>query len=249
MTVVLCADSITKSYTAERRVLTAATLRAVAGSVTYLVGLNGCGKSTLLQVASGALTADNGTVSYKGRSYLRPRWPVLARHGLYYLPDRELLSPTRTIRQHLEIIDRKWHLAGYAAAVRICELEPLLDQPCVELSTGERRRAEVATAFARQPDCLLADEPYRNLDPQDGEIVAVALAEMASNGCAVVVTGHEVEQLMWHVDSVLWCTDGTTYELGPPEEALTHWRFVQKYIGEGRAERMLAERRERDVAT
>lgn len=240
MTVVLRADSIGKSYE-DRAVLSSATLRAVAQTITYLVGRNGCGKTTLLRVAAGELTPNSGVVSFKNHALLRPRWHLLARQGFVYLPDRALLSPDRTVRQHLNAVIRQFHLPDYGTAVESCKLGPLLDRRCGALSTGERRRAEVATALARRPDCLLADEPYRNLDPEDRGIVAAAIRGLAAQGCAVVVTGHEVEDLVLSVDTVVWCTDGTTYELGTPHEALTHWRFVRSYLGEGRAEQILAE--------
>ncbi len=240
MTLVLRADSIRKSY-GTRAVLNAATLRATAGTLTYLIGRNGCGKSTLLRIAAGELTPDGGVVSYKGRAALRQRWHRLARDGFSYLPDRDLLSPRRTVRQHLDAVVAQFRLAGYGSAVETCQLEALLDARCGELSTGERRRAEVATILVRRPDCLLADEPYRHIDPVDRQIIAAALREITAQGCAVIVTGHEVADLVLSVDAVVWCTDGTTYELGTPQQALTDWRLVKDYLGEGRASDLLAE--------
>lgn len=240
MTVVLRADSIGKSY-GNKAVLNSATLRAEAGTVTYLIGRNGCGKSTLLRIAAGELAPNSGVVTFKGRALLQPRWHRLARAGFAYLPDRELLSPNRTVRQHLNAVIRQFGHADYEGAVKSCGLELFLDSYCGTLSTGERRRAEVATILARRPDCLLADEPYRNLDPADRTTVAAALRDLASTGCAVVVTGHEVEDLVLSVDTIVWCTDGTTYELGTPQEALTHWRLVGSYLGEIRAKQLLAE--------
>jgi len=237
MTVVLRADCIGKSY-GRSKVLSAATLRATAGAITYLVGRNGCGKSTLLRIAGGALRADSGVVFFRSVPSLRPRWHLMAREGFACLPDRELLAPNRTVRHHLDAVLRQYRLSGYGPAVETCQVDPLLDRRCGGLSEGERRRAEVATTLARRPVCLLADEPYRNLDPADRTIIAGALRQLASEGCAVVVTGHEVEDLLLSVDAVVWCTDGTTYELGTPRDALTHWRFVSSYVGPARADRL-----------
>ena len=240
MSIVLRADSIKKSY-GDKSVLTSATLRAVQGKLTYLIGRNGCGKSTLLRIAAGDLEADNGVVFYKGKVSLRPRWHRMARDGFAYLPDCELLSPNSTVRDHLDAVVSQFGLDGYGAAVETCNIAPLMDRRCGVLSTGERRRAEVATLLVRRPDCLLADEPYRNLDPLDRRVIAAALRTVTDQGCAVVVTGHEVEDLLLSVDSVSWCTDGTTYELGTPREALTNWRLVQTYLGGNRAKELLAE--------
>ena len=237
MTIVLRADSIGKSF-GENPVLRTATLRATAGQVVYLVGRNGCGKSTLLGIAAGELLADHGVLTYKGHAYERPHWPTLARDGFFYLPDREILSPGWSVRRHLDTIVRQFRLPDHRAAVDACRLSALLDERCAALSSGERRRVEVATAVARRPDCLLADEPYRNLDPADRTIIAEALRALATAGCAVVVTGHEIEDLFAMADSLVWCTDRTTYELGSPAEALDHWRFVEEYLGPIRAARL-----------
>lgn len=244
MSAVLLADSIGISFSG-RPVLGAATLRAFTGSVGYLVGRNGCGKSTLLRVISGELTADHGVVTYDGVPRLPPRWHQLAREGFYYLPDRDLLAPDWTPRRHLATITRQFRLPGYEHAAAQCAVTSFLDRPCEALSTGERRRVEVATALARQPRCLVADEPYRNLDPPDRLVIAGALRAMAAAGSAVVVTGHEIEDLFDTADYLVWCTDRTTYELGSPRAALNDWRFVREYLGPGRAAQLAADRRER----
>lgn len=240
MTALLQADCVGKHF-GRTRVLSAATLRAAEGTLTYLVGRNGCGKSTLLRIISGELVSDSGIVFFRGRPMLRPRWHRLAREGFAYLPDRELLAPNRTVRDHLDMVVRQFGLPGYEGTAETCALGSLLDRRCGSLSEGERRRAEVATVLARRPACLLADEPYRNLDPADRLVIAGALRHLTGEGCAVVVTGHEVEELLASVDTVTWCTDGTTYELGTPQEALAHFRFVSGYVGPARADRLRRE--------
>jgi hypothetical protein len=54
---------------------------------------------------------------------------------------------------------------------------------------------------------------------------------LAADGCAVVVTGHEVPTLLGACDHVTWCTAGTTYELGPPAAARAHDSFRRDYLG------------------
>jgi ABC-type multidrug transport system ATPase subunit len=227
---VLRADSIGKSF-GGRTILTAATLRATAGEIGFLVGRNGSGKSTLLRVASGTLVADHGVVTYDGVAYLHPRWPVLARRGLCYLPDRAILSPSRTVRAHLTAIVRQFDLDSYVTAAELCDIVPFLDRRCADLSTGERRRVEVATAVARAPRCLLVDEPFRHVDPPDRTIIGPALRRLASQGCAIIVTGHDVDDLFELADSVVWCASGTTQELGGPAAAAQDWRFAREYLG------------------
>ena len=248
MTLMLRADSIGKSF-GDRRILTAATLRAGVGEIVCLIGRNGCGKSTLLRVASGELSADQGTVFFNGTAYVRPRLPTLASRGLFFLPDRELFSPRRTTRAHLTMISRQFPGSSVADAVRVLSLESLLDRRCDSLSTGELRRAEVAGALVRAPSCLLADEPFRHIDPRDRAVIVEALILVAAQGCAVVVTGHDVEDLFRVASRVVWCTDGTTYELGTPSEAAENWRFGNTYLGASRVARLREDVSNKSAAT
>ena len=228
------ADSIGKRFRG-RSVLSAASLRAPAGAVTFLVGRNGCGKTTLLRIATGYLPADSGFVRLEGRTFLRPRLPTLARLGLLYVPDRDLLTNAFAVGDQLAVMWRQFGRAssgGTAAEVaERVELGALVDRRPSALSEGERRRAEMALALARNPRCLLADEPFRHLSPRDAAIVAGVLRTLADRGCAVVVTGHEVAFLFDVSDRVTWCTSGTTYDLGTSAEARAHRRFCLEYLG------------------
>jgi len=225
---ILVADCIGKKY-ADRWVLNSATLRATRGELRAMLGRNGAGKSTLLRVAAGVIKPDAGIVRFNGIARERVRMPQLAREGLCFVPDRELLSNAFTVREQLAFAGSDRNLIA-STADRV-EIGPLLDARPFELSSGERRRAEVAFAMLRQPTCLLADEPLRNISPIDADALLQVFREIAHNGCAVVITGHEVPAILAAVDHVTWCTAGTTYEMGAPFMARTDERFMRDYLG------------------
>jgi ABC-type multidrug transport system ATPase subunit len=227
---VLRADSMTARFGA-RSVLTSATLRAAAGRVTVLFGRNGAGKSTLLSVAAGLRAADSGVVTFQGTVHLRPWLPTLAREGLFLLPDRDLLSPSMTLRDHFTLFAHRYRRPFVQEAAALVGVRDQLDQSAARCSGGERRRAEVALAWLRGPTCVLADEPYRDVAPAVGEVLSRVFRRMAEDGCAVVVTGHETETLLDLADNIVWCTAGTTYELGTPAQARAHERFQAEYLG------------------
>ena len=225
----LVADCVSKSFGA-RRVLSAGSLRAESGQVRVLFGRNGIGKSTLLKIAAGVVSADSGTVHVNGEALLRPSLPRLARAGVFYLPDHELLSPAFTLGEQLRFFERRFEARSAREAARLAHVEEHLDKRPQALSGGELRRAELALALARRPRCLLADEPFRGIAPIDHDVLSGIFREMAAEGCAVVVTGHEVQTLLALADHVTWCTSGTTYELGAREEALAHEVFRGEYL-------------------
>jgi len=229
---ILVADCVGKRYR-ERWVLRSASLRAQPGELRALLGRNGVGKSTLMKIAAGLVIPDSGTVRFDGRARETTRLHRLAREGLFLLPDHDLLSAAFSIREHLHFVGRAGTPNGMDEAIETLSLGPLLDARPPELSSGERRRAEVALAWVRRPRCLLADEPLRHLAPIDGELLLGVLRSMTADGCAVIVTGHEVPSLLAAAHHVTWCTDGTTYELGPPFMARHDERFMKDFLGRG----------------
>lgn len=224
------ADSVGKSF-GSRTILKAASVWGRAGSITVLFGRNGCGKSTLLKVATGELRADHGVVLFDGRAWLRPRLHELAARGLFYLPDRDLLSRRLTLREQIRAVEWRFGASRTAGILERLQIGHLLDQIPTQLSGGERRRADIAAAWIRAPRCLLADEPFAGIDPADAEVVAKAFREMARDGCALVITGHEVRQLLDTADDIVWMTAGTTHGIGTPEQAVRHEQFRREYLG------------------
>jgi ABC-type multidrug transport system ATPase subunit len=224
------ADSITRSF-GSRTVLRSASIWATRGRITALFGRNGCGKSTLLRIGAGLLAAEQGVVHLAGRVFLRPRLRELATLGMFYLPDRNLLARRFTLREHIR--EAEWHFgAGRTQGiVERLEIGRRLDQLPTELSGGERRRAEIALAWIRAPRCLLADEPFAGIDPADRELIAQVFRDLAGEGCALVVSGHDVPQLLAIADDVVWMTAGTTHGLGAPAAAVANDQFRREYLG------------------
>lgn len=229
----LVADSISRSY-GGTRVLNSARLSASSGQVTGLLGRMGCGKSTLLKICAGILRSESGWVELDGKKFLRPSHASLASKGLFYLGELDNLIRSMTVRAHFDAVRKRFGDHRDDEWFRRLGVEPLLDRPVASLSGGEIKRVEIALAFARKPVCLLADEPLRSVDPILAELVGESFRELARRGCAVVVTGHEVNTLRPFLDSVVLVTSGTTYPLGPPEAAWSHDGFRREYLGSAR---------------
>lgn len=231
---VLSADCVGKRF-GERKVLSAATLHVYPGLVTALAGRNGAGKSTLLRIMVGQMAPDHGVLRFRGRPYTRTHLHRLAREGLFYLPvDRSTLTRTLTLREHFNAIRRRFKRPDTRCPAERLGIASLLDRKVGGYSGGEYRRAELALALIRSPECLIADEPFLGLTPTDMEAVVGALRALARSGTAVVLTGHEIPWLMAASDQVVWMTAGTTRPLGSPEAARCDDAFRREYLGPGR---------------
>jgi ABC-type multidrug transport system ATPase subunit len=227
----LSAESIHKSF-GRRRVLASAGLWARPGTIMALMGINGSGKTTLLKIAAGWMRADHGTVIFKDQAFERPRLPTLADLGLFFLPDRNLLSLTATLRWHFAALKEQFPAANVDEATDALGVEQLLRRKPKTFSGGERRRAALAVALAREPDCLLADEPFLDAEPSDSGALAAAFRTLADRGCAVVIAGQEVHDLMRVADEVVWMRAGTTEHLGTPADAQQNRDFKREYLGQ-----------------
>ncbi len=223
------AESVRKRF-GRRWVLQAAGVWASAGRIAVLLGSNGSGKTTLLRIAVGLLRADDGIVIFDDLRTLKPRLSELARRGLLYLPSDFLACDHYSVRAHLEAVARRFPRARIDEAIALLRLEPLLGRRVRTLSGGERRRTDVAIALARQPRCLLADEPFLGIMPADIELISGALRQLVQQGSAVSLTGHEVTPLLAVADDVYWMTAGTTHLLGSPERARQHEQFQREYL-------------------
>ena len=201
----LAFDSFGKSFDG-KAVLYSASVYAYPGRITALLGRNGSGKSTLLRVGLGLWRA------------------------LFYLPDQDLLSRRLSLGEQLELYAARFG-SSLGDAVEGLRLEGLLDLHVLQLSGGEERRAELALARIATPRCLIADEPFAGQSPLDRALVARELLGHARRGAALVITGHEVDDLFGVADEVVWMYAGTTHLLGTPREAALHHQFRREYLG------------------
>ena len=145
------------------------------GGRLLVTGPNGAGKSTLLQVLAGELVPDRGTVRRPGRvGFLR-------QHTALPDDDRTVLAAFAAARHH----DDEEEAAAELLPLGLFRTSDLAT-PVRALSTGQRRRLELAALVTAPADLLLLDEPTNHLAPALVEELEAALAQYT--GTLVVVT-------------------------------------------------------------
>lgn len=147
------------------------------GVFTAIVGPNGSGKTTLLKLASGVLKPSKGIIVRHGTAIYIPENPLL--YFTMPTPREELLLASRG--DELKMLD----IAEYF------NIKGILDQPLAKLSSGERRRVALASAYLSGFDAYFIDEPTGGLDYESTSLVLSVLEELAERDKAVVIATHD----------------------------------------------------------
>lgn len=230
MSAVLIVDSVAKSYDG-KPALQGACLRAVPGELRALVGVSGSGKSTLMKIGAGVIAPDGGSVYFTGQTYQNMLPGHIASLGLFYIPDRNLLSNAWSVRVQLEMIREQFSGRKSTEALELVGMTQYADETPGRLTNAQRRRVDVAAALVRRPRCVLVDDPYRGIGSMDAADLTRLFRELAATGAAVVVSGYEVPELLAAADRVTWCTGLKTQEMGPPRSAARSPQFRQECLG------------------
>ncbi len=224
-------DCVSK-YFGGRRILSAASLRLASGRVVLLAGRNGAGKSTLLRIAAGCLRPDSGLIRVGGLLVQKPTLARMARAGLFFLPDQQLLTPGLRAGLQMAAVARRYFTMDKIDTVRReLNIGAIDDLTPTQLSTGQLRRVTLALALLRDPAVLLADEPVRGISPIEAELMLRAMRRLAREGAAVVVSGQEVTTLADHCDEIVWCHAGTTRAFASVQAGCDDWSFQQEFLG------------------
>jgi len=189
---VLSVRGLAKDFSG-RTVLAGLDLDVAAGEVVALVGPNGVGKSTALRCVVGAEIPDTGEVRL-GEHPLDTRKPQTRRALCTVLGDLGVL-PDLTVAEHLDLLARAHGVPDPESivdeALEEAQLVPQSGQLPGTLSSGQRRRLALGTAFVRPRRLLVLDEPEQRLDVEGVAWLAARLAEERKRGLAIVFASHE----------------------------------------------------------
>lgn len=186
-------------------VLTGIDLEVRSGEALALVGPNGSGKSTALRCIIGADRASSGTVELDG-SPLDERSAATRRDLAVVMDDLDFF-PDLSVVEHLTLLARA-HRVGQAEALVDSVLADVgLEQQARQLpgtlSSGQRRRLALASAFVRPRRLLILDEPEQRLDRDGLDWLAERLVAEKADGLGILLVSHDPELVDAVADWVL----------------------------------------------
>jgi len=159
------------------------------GRCYVLLGENGAGKSTLLRVIAGLLKPTHGSIRVFGDSN-----PSAVRDRIGYMSHAPMLYDELSASENLHYfagLYRERPCLTPEQALQAVGLDPALARPTGQYSQGMRQRASLARVLLPQPDLLLLDEPFSNMDHASANQMLHLVETQRAAGKTILLTTHQ----------------------------------------------------------
>jgi heme ABC exporter ATP-binding subunit CcmA len=159
------------------------------GCCYVLIGENGAGKSTLLRILAGLLRPTHGTVLVFGEND-----PHDVRERIGYMSHAAMLYDELTAQENLRYFAGLYpgrKCLSPAEALRQVGLDPELQRPFGQYSQGMRQRTSLARVLLSEPELLLLDEPFSNMDVESAQQMVALLSTFRQSNRTIVITTHQ----------------------------------------------------------
>ena len=162
-------DHISFAYDSKKPVLQNLSFHMDTGSHLCVMGESGCGKSTLLKAIYGLLDLNAGSLYWKDQQILGPAYHLIPGMDFikYVAQDFDLMPFTSVFDNVSKFLSRIYVNETKKRTERLLEvvgLTPFAEETVKNLSGGQQQRVAIARALAKEPELLLLDEPFGQID-------------------------------------------------------------------------------------
>ena len=193
---ILRAEDLSKRYEDGVLAVDHLNLSIPGGEVYCLLGANGAGKTTTINLFLNFIPPTTGTCFINGIDVTRD--PLEAKKHVAFVSENVMLYGNFTARQNLEFFAKlggKTSLAKndcYQVMRRVSLQEKAFEQRVKNFSKGMRQKLGISIAVIKDAPAILLDEPTSGLDPKAAEEFLEILAELKSEGKAILMSTHDI---------------------------------------------------------
>jgi len=230
----------------DRKVVDGVSYDVNPGEVVGLLGPNGAGKTTSFRMTTGQITANDGKVLFNGNDITPLAMYRRARLGMGYLSQEPSIFRKLSVEQNLlailEALPRSRTLGrALTRAERHERTEHTLERfnllevrktPAARCSGGEKRRLEIARCLVCEPLLILLDEPLAAVDPLTKEDIRHNIRELANQGIGILLTDHDVREVLKIADRAYLIIEGKVVAHGTPDELKRNKVAIDGYLGD-----------------
>ena len=211
-----------------------------AGEFVLITGPSGSGKSTLAYCLSGIIPhcikngKMNGTVIINGKNTKRVPLNELAREvGIVFQnPESQIfgMSVEEDIAFSLENLcyPKDEIKVRVEKILNFLDLKKLRDENPECLSGGQKQRLVIGSALATEPEVLILDEPFSNLDPHGVKMVLSTLISLKNSGKTIILIERKIGDVVPFVNRIIAIKDGKVFANTNPRKFFENKRIVEK---------------------
>ncbi len=194
------------------------------GEILGVLGPNGAGKTTTLRMIVTILTPDSGSIRVDG--YEVTENPLAVRSRIAYMQQEPELTPFFTVEEEIRYyllfrgMSKKESRERCEEALRDFGLENHRHKESFQLSTGLKRRVQIASVLSADAPITFLDEPTTGLDPESRRDTWRYIKTMFSKSKehTLVLTTHDLHEAEHLSDRVIILNEGKIVEEGSPED-------------------------------
>lgn len=217
-------NNISFSYTKNKPTLNNISLSLKAGEHLSIMGESGCGKSTLLKVIYGLLDVDKGTLFWNDHQILGPEHHLIPGMEFFkYVPQNFELMPFTTVAENIsKYLSRFFPEEAKQRTqelLEVIEMEKFANVKVKNLSGGQQQRVAIAKALAKEPELLLLDEPFSQIDNFKKNTLRRKLFQyLKDKNIACIVATHDGSDALSFSDQLIVIKDHSILSEGKPNE-------------------------------
>ena len=211
-------------------------LQIGAGQVVTLMGRNGMGKTTTIKSICGIVPPKAGSIIFEGRDIAGLPSHTIARAGIGLVPEGRQIFPNLTVKENL--IATAHNLTGSPSPWTIDRVLDFFPSVAAringmgnELSGGEQQMLAIGRALMTNPKLLILDEATEGLAPQIRADIWLSLAELKSEGQAILVIDKNLGALNRIADKHFIIEKGVSVWSGTPEELDAEPKIKERFLG------------------
>ena len=207
------------------------------GSILGIIGPNGAGKSTLFDLITGYTKADTGKVNFFEKNIFGLSPDKISNLGVGRTFQKLKPFADQTLLENVMIgafVKEQNIKKARDRALEIIDFVDLIEKRhhfAKELSTGQRKRLEMARAMAIEPKLLLMDEVTGGVDQKTIPGLVELIKKLKKTGVTIITIEHNINIIMEISDNVLALDQGKSIAFGPPKEIQKNKEVIDSYLG------------------
>lgn len=207
------------------------------GEILGVIGPNGAGKSTLFDLITGFTRADSGKILFDGRNIFGLSPDRIASLGIGRTFQKLKPFADMTLLENVMIgcFVKQAHIKqARDRALEIIDFVDLIEKRhhfARELSTGQRKRLELARAMSIEPRLLMMDEVTGGVDQKTIPGLVALIKKLKASGVTIVTIEHNINIIMEISDHILALDQGQRIAFGQAGEIQNDQRVIDAYLG------------------